>query len=240
MTLPTPDKDYSATMDDADWTKNGSPTFSNDLWNNLSALNGDGVDNALQQSAIITSADGSKHTISFWMKADSVTGNEDIYTQGAQGGSINNPKLIIFADPNDSFTILAATSNGNGLTGRSNSAITILDGTYHHHMIAFDGVNDDIDMFVDGVEVGYTVQDQVTGAGYSGVPVGIDDTIVGSDIVPSLFIGPTMSVTRLKVWRTNFASAAEALEEYNSEVASQSDNLSGSFGTHMLLPTLFG
>jgi len=51
------------------------------------------------------------------------------------------------------------------------------------------------------------------------MPSPVRDLTVGSDVQPAYFSDTGFKLSRLKIWRSNAATVAEALEEYNAELA---------------------
>lgn len=221
MTLGTPDHDYSAGMNDVDWTEVGLIIYVDDEWNPLAALLGNDTGIRLQQPPLVTSTDGSSHTFGMQF-AHTVNANEMLYAQGHI--NIEEARIMIFSNSAGQIFVIFETGISPTRRLRSSSvAQTLTDGGSHHILIAVNGSTGTLDIYIDGQVVTYSLKDEISGTGYSGVPAGIDDTTVGNDIVNAIPLLSTGQVSRLKVWLSEFADATEALEEHNAELAAKGE-----------------
>lgn len=203
-------------MNHADWTVNGSATFETDIHGG-SALIGDAVDNSVQQSQIITTADGGENTISFWFKTTDGTNQQCWYAQGGIG--VGSGRIEIYTA--SSNAIVARFVTEQTPTDRSWVDATVTnyhDGNWHHLLVTVKGgTSNSIKMYFDGADVG---TDSYLGGGYTGLGASwTADTTVGSDIDPKSFLRTSSRLTRLKVLSTGFFDPLQVTKEYDAEVA---------------------
>ena len=235
-----PDEDYTPGMNNPDWTLKNNPSFEDNDWYPNASLIGAAGGEYVQQGPIILTADGDKHTFSVQFSRTAGFNEETLYAQGLT--QVNGPRL--FFRVNSGGTILAimqsATSNARLLSSSAGGAIAA-NGLMHHVTVAVDGAADSLDIYVGPTEVTYSTHNAVLGDGYSGLPAGEPDTVAGSDVANAAAarLQATGRIANLKVWRTDFATAANVVTLDAIEEARKGEGFDGLTTSPLFPNTVF-
>jgi len=219
MTVPTPD--FQNLKLSIGFNILGGASFVDDQHNPGAALQGDGIDNALDLgSPVLQSGDGTAQTVQFWALIPDLTSSTGI--QDALGQ--------VTADITSTFRmfILTGGTNHGKLCGQfhsgSNNVVTTggntrLDtGLWILITVRVNG--NVVDLFYNGIEEASYAPDKnfQFGSGYSGPPLNAADLTVGGALGAN-FIENGFLMSRIKIWRTVTLSDPEILEEFNNEFA---------------------
>ena len=220
MTVPTPTEEY-LDLSIATFTENGSPADIDDQHTATSAFIFDGINDWLTSSEKPSVLGDAVVSVSFWMKtSDIVSGSplgQRLNSLGVGDGTwditINNGSI--------SLALRDGNNTGIGDSVTNTLASTVGDGNWHLVTATGSVVGGtvDVNIYLDGVELGYVTQDRKTGTitamGSSGA---IGSLTIGA-LRPNGFIPFDGSISRVKVWR-QVLTDAEVLEEYQNECIS--------------------
>ena len=218
MTVPTADGEF-LNLNTVIFTDQGDPIAINDLFAKLAGTRLDGIDDYKTSSETPSVVGDDEITVGFWMRSTATTGgfaaSQRANTLGVGDGAWD---IVI-----SSGIVSLAMRDGNN-TGIGDSVSIddpdVNDGTWRFMMFAGSVASGvvDIDIYKDGSEMTYTQQDRKTGTitqmGSSGT---MGPLTVGA-LDPAGTSPYECDLSRIKVWRVKL-SGAQALEEYNNELA---------------------
>lgn len=214
-------------------TPQGAPVPIDDLWNpNATALlNGTAQYWKSASDIPFRQGDGTVHSASCWFKATGSVARKQILAQADpldQASRIfemytnANEMKVLWASGNAGSSFkLVASSWLNG-TGNWN------DGAYHHILASVmgSGAGGILKLYLDGFQVAYgTLNSLIANGGYTGPTAAASEVSVGAFLNGGSFFDDT--VARPKFWRSDFHNDADALIEYNEEVAAIGEGLGG-------------
>jgi len=232
MAVPTPDFNEGFN-NAAEWTFGGSLELIDDLWNPKAAGNFDGINDTATAASSPSNDTDAAFTYSCWFEILNQTTSFDSRFGQQMSGGPTNGYIVAMRGSVSVNGLLEVEWSDVGGTLLSRSSTTFDDGILHHILasVTLAGGSSTAKIFVDGSEVAYSVQDSIGGS-----PVGFNS--LGGAAV--LEVSPTAAkvggeVTRPKVWRSALSSA-QALEEYNNELAAIGEGfISGLFKDASLL-----
>lgn len=198
----------------SDWTANGGSLgdATIDAWG-IKQFNGDGTNNSISQGGIILAADGATISMGFWYTPLNHADTAMIYSQGSNATSDN--RILIYAWGTGKIAIVF--ESGSGDKTRMFSGVIFTTGQQVHVGIGINGA-DELELYLDGVPTQSGIK---TGAGFTGLTSDAHDSIIGSDGAPTAFAKTGTGVSRFKIARSDYGSAAEFLEEYTAEEAAK-------------------
>jgi hypothetical protein len=109
------------------------------------------------------------------------------------------------------------TDNSNKIISSAASGQGMFNNTWRHIVVTV--AANDCNIYMDGSEVSYQTQDNVVGAGFSGVPSSVATLTVAqwaNGLAGEFFDG---RIDRIKVWEGTTLTDAQVLEEFNNEGA---------------------
>ena len=207
------------------WTRENA-VFTDDLWNPGAALLGDGATRAVYSDNGPATLSGSAFTIEFWFLRNGVPSSPEVIIAqrdaDSGAGAVFNIELTAAGFLSAGFF---SGSTSNQAASRGN--VNVCNNVLRHVVVAVDG--DDVDIFTEGVETTYDLQDFTSGDGFAmnGVVYsGTLDLTMGAMSPQTTVSGRRFLdgiVTRPRIRFGVAKSAAQALTTYNVELAAQGE-----------------
>ncbi len=217
MAVPTPDKEF-LDLTISPFTANGSPTVADDQHNPDSTFNFDTINDWLSSSTTPFTNGSATGTLSFWIFWDGTGEGRFLNQRSSTAGAIG----IWYCGVSALGSITLAyeeTESGNEGVNSNSSNSTLVANTWTHIAGIINLTAETCEIFKNGVEVSYSVQDNVIGTpGATLTTPGTLGVMSGNSNVGSSLAGGIIS--RLKFWDDTVLTDAQILEEYNNEVAS--------------------
>jgi len=192
--------------------KNPPITYVDDQHTSLSAFEGENVSKSLSRANVIASG-GAAMSQAQWFKIASVPKLGWLMGQTGSGPGNGPIDWVAYVQTDGTIQFILFSSAANFVFSESTPAID--DDVWHRIMIT--GGPGDANIYIDGAEVAYDVQD--TGGGTGFATFTNDGLLLVGDSGPQT--GPHTSfgiVSRISVFDTKL-SAAAVLQDFNDEVA---------------------
>ncbi|MEE9581129.1 MAG: LamG-like jellyroll fold domain-containing protein [Nitrosomonadaceae bacterium] len=209
MAVPTP---LFTTNDmSTGFTEVGSPTYVDDQHSLGSAFEGDNIDNSINRASVITSSDTAMSS-AIWFRISTVPKAGYLVAQATGAGDANTDFDLII---NTDGTLQVVGFDSAVKFTFSTTSLGYDDGTWTHCLFTI--APGDVNIYINGVEVTYGVQDTNGSGGFSGFAH--DGPLIYGDSGAQTGTHTNNAIlSRPRAWNS-VLSAAQALEEFNAEVA---------------------
>jgi len=195
------------------WLESGDPTYGDGSCDPGVAFEGDTNNNVIYMETGIIPIGLTEYTVAIGLFKPSDTGGTNFIIQQAVVSPIENAFRFFLSTNSQFFTAAAHSGVSDTLLSTSSTGFGA-NSVWKRILITVKvGV---IAIYLNGVEVSYSVQNSVSGAGFSSVLVG-GRTALGAQVNLSASFSNTKE-ERIEVHDT-FFSAAEALDDFNDWVA---------------------
>lgn len=215
ITVPPPTFEDNNFSDAAVWNLISGATAAGDQFGGFKAT---GVSTSSRVAHLgtkpIADGSGSKHSSSCWFSTTNSTATSVLMSQRDSGGAPNKAMwdIILNASGLINPSFFSSVNASDGISG--NSLLSFNDGVLRNLIITVDG--NDLNIYINGVEVDYLVQDNVMGAGFTGVPASAGDNLTALGFSGSGF-GLVGVNTNLKFWQGTTLTDAEVFQEFKNQ-----------------------
>lgn len=220
------------------FTPVGSPSEADDQHNPSSTYAFDGTDDYLTSTDKTVAVGDTHFTLACWVWQDAAEGGSRTFLNNRAVSPGTDNYFYFQAEANGRITL---GYQGNSLFKASRSSIGDMDYAQWVHIISSANMTSgDVTVYKNGVETSYSAQNTGT---LTGVSMADRTLAVTSVYMNSYSNGITGKVSRPKITSGTTTAAiisgAEALTEYNAEVAAIGEGFGDAYNHQVLLTTLF-